>query len=32
MQSTMEKRPEFQGDYSAAVQKEIKDYNAKSGS
>jgi limonene 1,2-monooxygenase len=32
MQSTMAKRPEFQGDYSAAVQKEIQDYNAKSGS
>jgi len=32
MQSTMAKRPEFQGGYSAAVQKEIQDYNAKSGS
>jgi limonene 1,2-monooxygenase len=29
MQSTMEKRPDFQGDYAAAVQKEISDYNAK---
>jgi limonene 1,2-monooxygenase len=32
MESTMAKRSEFQGDYSAAVQKEIQDYNAKSDS
>jgi hypothetical protein len=32
MQSTMEKRPDFQGDYTAAVQKEISDYEAKKGS
>jgi len=32
MESTMSKRPKFQGDYGAAVQKEIEDYNAKSGS
>ncbi len=32
MQATMAKRPDFQGDYTAAVQKEIADYAAKQGS
>jgi hypothetical protein len=29
MEWTMARRPDFQGDYTAAIQKEITDYAAK---